>query len=413
MFETSMTREVEKYVADLYEKNDSELICYHSFNHAKEVVDVVQKMCMAINIGSEETENLIISGWFHDVGYFEKCEGHEVISANYAEKYLSSQGFPGDRIKKIISYILATKVPTNPRNIYEKIICDADLHHLGTSKIEEKSQLFRTELENRNGCNLTDSEWIENSLKFLKHHSYYTDYAKTEFENQKRLNIFQFEKKLKKVKKREQKQIMEQSKLEVQKKKLESKIEEEKKAGRGIETMFRNIMRTHVEFSGMADNKANIMITVNTLLLTVIISILLRKLDTNPHLIIPTALFTLTSLTTLIYAILVTRPKVTSGRFTPEDIHNKKANLMFFGNFYNMDLQEFSWGMKSMMEDKDYLYDTMIKDFYYLGQVLGEKYNQLRRCYTIFMYGMIISILAYTLAFVLSPEATNLGPLID
>jgi predicted metal-dependent HD superfamily phosphohydrolase len=413
MFETSMIGKVEKYITDLYVKNASELICYHSLEHAKEVVDVIHKMCKAMNIEDAETENLIISGWFHDVGYFEKCAGHEEISAQYAERYLSEQSFPEDRIKKIKSYILATKVPTNPQNTYEKIICDADLHHLGTTDIEEKSRLFRTELENRNVCHQTDSEWIENSLKFLDQHSYYTEYAKREFEDQKRLNILQLEKRLKKIKKREQKQIFEQSKLDVQKRRLESKIEEERKAGRGIETMFRNIMRTHVEFSGMADNKANIMITVNTLLLTIIVSVMLRKLDSNPHLIFPTALITITSLTTLIYAILVTRPKVTSGIFTRDDIHNKKANLMFFGNFFNMDLKEFSWGMKSMMDDKEYLYDTMIKDFYYLGQVLGEKYSQLRRCYTIFMYGMILSIIAYAIAFVLSPESTNLSPLIE
>jgi len=413
MFETKLIKRAEEYVTGLYEKNDSELICYHNSVHAKEVVDVIKTMCEAMNISEEEKENLILAGWFHDLGYFEKCSGHEEISANYASKFLTENNFPAERIEKVKSYILATKVPTSPKNIYEKIICDSDLHHLGTAAIEEKSQLFRTELENRNICHPSDSEWIETSLKFLKQHRYYTDYAKKEFEEQKRLNISQFEKKLKKMKKREEKLVLEQSKIDIQKKKLESKIDEEKRAGRGVETMFRNIMRTHVEFSGMADNKANIMITVNTLLLTVIVTVMLRKLDTNAHLIIPTALITLTSLVTLIYAILVTRPKVTTGMFTKEDIFGKKANLMFFGNFYNMDLNEFSWGMKSMMEDKEYLYDTMIKDFYYLGQVLGEKYNQLRRCYTIFMYGMIISVIAYTIAFVLSPDATNLSPLIE
>ncbi len=413
MFETTLTRQVKQYICELYEKNESDLTCYHNFDHAKEVVEAISRICNAMNVPEEEKENLIIAGWFHDIGYFEKCSGHEEIGAAEAEKYLTKQDFAPERIKKIKSYILATKVPTNPKNDFEKIICDADLHHLGSADIEIKSELFRKELENRNICHPSDVEWLTNSIHFMNQHSFYTDYARSRYEDQKKVNIIMLEKKLKKLKKKEEKSFIEQSKLEYQKKKLESKIEEEKKAGRGIETMFRNIMRTHVEFSSMADNKANIMITVNTLLLTIIISVMLRKLDTNPHLIMPTAIFTLTSLITLIHAILVTRPKVTSGRFTPEDIHNKKANLMFFGNFYNMDLNEFSWGMKSMMDDKDYLYDTMIKDFYYLGQVLGEKYNQLRRCYTIFMYGMILSIFSYALAFILSPETTNLAPLIE
>lgn len=413
MSDNALIAKVEDYVVRLYKDKNSAYHCYHSLNHAKEVVQVIDEMTDALNISPEDKEALIIAGWFHDVGYFEADKGHEEVSVRYAEKFLNQNNYPAEQIKKIKECILATKVPTNPQNILEQIICDADLHHLGKKDIEEKSELFRLELETKNICHPTDIEWIENNINFLNEHSFYTDYAKKEFGIQKNINQHLFEKKLKKLKKKEKKDRILESKIDLQRKKLENKIEEEKRSGRGVETMFRNIMRTHVEFSGMADNKANIMITVNTLLLTIIISVLIRKLDSNPHLILPTALLTIVSLVTLIYAILVTRPKVTSGTFTKADIINKKANLMFFGNFFNMDLKEFTWGMKSMMEDKDYLYETMIRDFYYLGQVLGEKYKQLRRCYTIFMYGMIVSVIAYAIAFITNPEITNLTPLIE
>ena len=177
--------------------------------------------------------------------------------------------------------------------------------------------------------------------------------------------------------------------------------------------MFRNTIRTHVEFSGLADHKANIMISINTLILTAIVAVMVRKLDTNPHLIIPTAILGTVSLITLILAVMVTRPKITSGTFTHEDIKEKRANLLFFGNFFKMDLKEFEWGMNEMMNDKDYLYGSMTKDFYYLGQVLGQKYRYLRICYNIFMYGIIISVLAFAAAVILFPGGTNLGPLIE
>lgn len=102
-----------------------------------------------------------------------------------------------------------------------------------------------------------------------------------------------------------------------------------------------NIMRTHVEFSAMADSKANIMISVNTIMISVIVGFILQLLSFNPHYILPTVILTLTNLITLVYAILVTRPKVTSGIFTKEDIQQKKSNLLFFGNFYNMKLEDF------------------------------------------------------------------------
>ena len=191
------------------------------------------------------------------------------------------------------------------------------------------------------------------------------------------------------------------------------KAAKNKQGERGIETMFRNTIRTHVEFSGLADNKANIMISINTLILTALVAVMARKLDTNPQLIIPTGILAIVSLVTLVFAILVTRPKITSGTFTKDDIKEKRVNLLFFGNFFNMNLKDFEWGMTEMMNDKEFLYGSMIKDFYYLGQVLGQKYRYLRICYNIFMYGLIISILAYAIAVILYPGGTNLGPLIE
>jgi hypothetical protein len=69
--------------------------------------------------------------------------------------------------------------------------------------------------------------------------------------------------------------------------------------------------------------------------------------------------------------------------------------------------------MNEMMKDKDYLYDNMIMDFYYLGHVLGQKYQRLRICYTIFMYGLIISIMALAITFIANPGGTDLGLLIE
>jgi hypothetical protein len=69
--------------------------------------------------------------------------------------------------------------------------------------------------------------------------------------------------------------------------------------------------------------------------------------------------------------------------------------------------------MEEMMKDRDYLYGSMIKDFYYLGQVLGKKYKYLRICYTIFMYGIIISVIAFAIAIIFYPGTTELGSLIE
>ena len=115
------------------------------------------------------------------------------------------------------------------------------------------------------------------------------------------------------------------------------------------------------------------------------------------------------SVTTIVVAILATRPKVNQGTFSREDILSKKTNLLFFGNFHKATLEEYEWGMSQMMKDQDYLYGTLVKDIYFLGVVLGRKYKLIRLAYNVFMFGIIVSVIAFTLAvlFHISTDASG------
>ena len=174
--------------------------------------------------------------------------------------------------------------------------------------------------------------------------------------------------------------------------------ERNEKSGRGIETMFRISASNHMRLSRMADNKAHIMITVNSIILSVVISLLLRKLDTNTFLMVPTFMLLVMSVTTIVFAILATRPATPNGFFTKKDIDEKKVNLLFFGNFYRMPLSDYREGMKKIMKDKEFLYGSLIMDGYAQGVVLGKKYRLLRISYSVFMFGLIISVIAFIIA---------------
>ena len=182
--------------------------------------------------------------------------------------------------------------------------------------------------------------------------------------------------------------------------KLQEKVKQAKELTptRGIETMFRTTSKNHMELSAIADNKANIMISINSIILSVMVSVLIRKLEEYPHMTVPAILLTLVCLTTIVFAVLATRPNVSKGKFERLDIVNKETNLLFFGNFHRMALKDYQWGMKEMLQDADYLYGSMIKDIYFLGVVLGKKYRLLRMSYTIFMFGFVLSILGFIIA---------------
>ncbi len=182
--------------------------------------------------------------------------------------------------------------------------------------------------------------------------------------------------------------------------KLKQKVKKTKelKPTRGIETMFRLTSKNHIELSAIADNKANIMISINSIILSVMVTVLIRKLEEYPHLIIPSVLLTVVCLLTIVFAVLATRPNITKGRFTDEEVVGRQTNLLFFGNFHNMELEKYEWAMMEMLKDGDYLYSSLIRDIYFLGLVLGKKYRLLRMSYTIFMFGFVLSVIGFLVA---------------
>src|SRR5258705_337740 len=180
------------------------------------------------------------------------------------------------------------------------------------------------------------------------------------------------------------------------------KEEKAKRPDRGIETMFRITSGNNQRLSDMADNKAHIMITVNSIILSAIISLLLRKLEEYDFLRWPTYLILIVCVLTIIFSIVATRPNLPPGRFTQTDIEEKKVNLLFFGNFYRMNLTDYTAGMLQVMNDRDFLYGTLIKDVYSQGVVLGRKFRLLRISYNIFMYGLIASVIAFVAATIIS-----------
>jgi len=169
---------------------------------------------------------------------------------------------------------------------------------------------------------------------------------------------------------------------------------------RGIETLFRSAYRVQMDLTGLADNKANMMISINGIIISIIIAAVAPKLDANPWLLIPTTIFLVGTLISIVYAILAARPRVTSQPITLEDLEHSKGNILFFGNFANMTEDEFTEGMVDLIQDKSVVYETMIRNIYGLGSVLKKKFHLLKIAYTVFMIALILGVTSYIAVFV-------------
>ncbi|WP_111708637.1 Pycsar system effector family protein [Lutibacter citreus] len=394
MLENNFFKEVKTFVFNTFKKELPVEAVYHNYNHSVEVVKAASEIANALNISDEDKEVLFLACWFHDIGIINGAEKHEEVSKKIASKYLKEIKFSETKIAKVCSIIDATKMPQKPKSLLDEIICDADLFHIGTSDFKEKTSLLRVEWEQFCNKSFTDVEWLQQNLKFIEEHKYFTDYVYNKLNKQKISNWLKIKKDLKREE--DLKKKKKQKKKEIKRKK-----EKDERPEKGIETMYKVTLRNHIKLSDIADTKANILLSVSAIILSIALSNLFPKLDKpdNAYLIAPTLLFLVITVITMIFSILSTRPKVTSGEFTKEDVANKKVNLLFFGNFHKMPIEEFQDGMNELMKDKEYLYKSLNMDLYYLGLVLQRKYKLLRIAYNIFMVGIVLSVISFIISF--------------
>jgi HD superfamily phosphodiesterase len=387
----NLIEKTETFVLNLLKDNLSDSFIYHNFRHTLDVVEAAKEIAEHEKINSLDKEVLLVAAWFHDVGYIKGCEKHEDTSVEIASEFLKENKQTDEFIEKVSSLIQATVYNYKPGNLLEKIIKDADYYHFGSENYMGICEQLRKEWAITMQKVYTDQEWARENLHFLEDwHVFYTDYAIQNWQPIKEQNI-KLVKELIHFENTEEETV----------KKLKNKKNKKVRPGRGVETLFRITLNNHTRLSGIADSKANILLSVNAIIISIALSSIIPKLDSpgNKHLIIPTFILLMFSVVSIIFAILSTRPKVTTGSFSREDIEDQKVNLLFFGNFYKMPVDEYQWAVNEILKDSDYLYNSMIRDLYFLGVVLEKKYRLLRITYNIFMVGIIVSVIAFVLAF--------------
>ena len=163
-------------------KQLSDDMTYHSINHTQDVVSSANEIAEKLELSKEELEILNIAAWFHDIGYTESSENHEVRGTKMAEEFLTLKDYPAEKTERVKGCILATRMPQNPQNNLEKIMCDADLMHLADNDYFKKADLLHQELQKTKLCTIPEDEWLQMNQEFLSNHCFFTDYAKHNYE---------------------------------------------------------------------------------------------------------------------------------------------------------------------------------------------------------------------------------------
>jgi len=395
---SALVKDAQAYVAELFEKELPAKLTYHSLRHTEAVAKECRTLAAAAGLSPDDTEALLLAAWFHDTGYLDVYDGHEFRSMERAAAWLSQRGAPAGRVQLVQSLIKATHRDETPETELQKLLVDADMSNLARKDFRSSAELLRTEWELVLGQTYTNPEWAELQLNFMLDHKYHSDAGKERYKKDFKDNLDEQRDQLKKTEKKKKKKHKEQNETFAEPK-------------RGIETMFRTMYNNHMKLSDMADKKASMMIQLNAVLISVIITYLGANMGKaaafspllrgNPVLTIPISILLVTALGSVTTAILSAQPDVTAFNWlkkSPQIATNRRVNLLFFGQFTKLSLDNFQGGMRELMRQKDVLYTNMVTDIYYLGEVLTRKYNLLRTSYTIFMVGLILTALSFGIA---------------
>lgn len=392
---SSLLTAAQKQVLNLFNQSTDNRLSYHNYERTSKIVDTVQKVANGTNASTETQEIALLAAWFYATGYLVDYDQAEEKSIENVEEFLKEQSYPAEKLKRVLTCLEATKPGQIAENEEQQLLLDGINGFNFSNNFFEQRPLQRLEWELVQNRRIHNIEWNQMQLQQLLKTKLYSAYAKTNFEPIIGQNILAQKQRVEKDKLNRY-QLVDQKEGEIRKfQGLEKRL-----PSSATQTFFRANYRNHINLSNIADQKANIMISVNAILISVVISILsYRNIpETNPMVLLPVVIFLVTGLTSLIFAVLSSRPKVTAlnqGKITPEQA---KKNIVFFGNFVTMSIDQYEAAVDAVLRDGELLYGNMVRDLYFLGKVLDKKYRYLTLSYNIFMVGFIITVVTFIAA---------------
>lgn len=384
--ENHITKKAEHHITALLKEGLTEDYHYHDLSHTLSVRDASMIIGRKYQLDDAELEILELAALFHDTGFTKNYEQHEDYSMDIAKAFLNQENYPAEKIQQVLDLIDITRVGTLPKTLTQKVLKDADFNTYSRSYLQNAAAL-QHEWELFRGVDMTEEEWLENNVKFWSNHEFFTGEAQALFGEEKRKALKKFKKKMKTKDKKGNK------------KKPDDDNNFSLNSSKSAQMMFKTTLRNQIDLTNIADNKANIMLTINSGIITVGIPLLFRLIGENPYLVYPVSVLLLTCLLSIVFATLATRPAKMDGATNLNNIEKGNTNLFFFGNFFKMSQNDYRTGLKKVVENDELLDKTIVNDMYYLGLSLGRKYSRLHTTYSVFMIGMVVTVIVYVIAF--------------
>ena len=387
----------------------SDRIVYHGIEFQRRLIEAIEEIGQAEELSDEELNLTKIAGWFINIGLanfedfkefkdpYELSDQCNFHSIDILKDFLEDKDISESHKQTLFDILESEK--TNPNNKHKlgKILADATTSDFAKPKAIKRLKMMYEQFLLLGAMVKRKEEWYDTVIAYLRSHRYQTPFGKEAYEPKKDNLILKLVKEQKDLKKSKDNIISKELQVtDDELKKLKKKLAGvQGRDDRGIQTMFRTTSKNHYTLNVMVDRKANIMISINAIILSVILGRLIGQTEIICIHNSPVLIMMFFALASIMFAVLAIRPATTHGQFTREDILENKGNLLFFGNYHNMSFREYEWGMLELINDGEHLYTTMIRDIYYLGQTLNRKYKFIRKSLTLFMIGFALSVVVF------------------
>ena len=376
-----------EYVRGRFNDELDPIYLFHNYAYAEEIEEKTKELAKAAKLDERTTERLRLAALFYPLGYVGGSQGWAERSAEALTGFCKQQGYDSG---PAASWITAAPAASPQSDFETRLLHDAAWSWLGRKRYDRRSDLLQLEREAIDGKQGDPVKFGQEMQDFLLKFNYLTDVGKKAFDGRRRKNVSK----------------QQSNNYKVQQKEVKAKTG--KNFGRGIDTMYRTAFRNHINLSRIADDKANMMISINTIILSILIAVSGAGLSffedlvfDSPEFLAPIIILLMSSLTAVIFAVFSARPKVTEYRIKKRKLlESNEASILYFGNFLKLEKSDFIKHLSKMKMDQDSLYDDLARDLYDLGQVLHRKYLLLTISYNTFIGGLALAVLTFLTVYI-------------
>ncbi len=376
----AMLERARRWVLDLFNDHGDTRLVWHNFARTNQLVTLSARLATDDKLDEVDLLALYTAAWFSYTGWLFDPSDPLTASRQLARQFLHAEHQPDalqDNVHEVLGAVNMTEPPISPVG---RILWDAVLAlHVGPD-YSETQKLRKKEQENILRTAISNEQWRQEEVLLLRTLSFFTAEGKATFEPELARHLQSLERRQEKA----EKPVVET-------------VPAKSNGNSTIQTYFKTSYHTHIHLSGIADRKAQMLISVNAILISVLITVLSYSniAETRPPLLIPVTLFMVFGLSALVFAVLSARPKVTRqpiAHLLPEE---RRSNLLFFGHFTQLDPDDYIREMNDLFEDPNELQSAMHRDMYFLGKVMDRKYRLVSMAYTLFLIGFIGAVCSF------------------